>query len=266
MDAGSHQVRRYTDAAARIAGNASASDSFELAPGNPSPSDLATDGSTIWVTDDSIGGVFVYDVSGSFRGSWRLDAGNLHPSGITVSLGGGTEIWVLDRATLSVYEYDGATAWTDSNRSANRSFPLAPSDRDPEGIADPPSLFDDFNRPDGTVGNGWSTWRGSTLGSPEIQLSQGQLKTLGFPNLSGGIYRDLPVSLPMRFSFDFRTFNQVDEIDPSLPFNDGGWWISLNADPSSSPVPYNNHSQVTFYQYAGSRFLGRTYWDGHPDG
>jgi hypothetical protein len=107
---------------------------------------------------------------------------------------------------------------------------------------------DDFNRPNGPVGNGWSTW-----GNPNSSLAGGQLQTMGEPNVAGGIYRTLTVTFPLTFSFDFSTYNPPVNPNPSLPYNDGGWFISFNAD---SPT-YQGPTEVSFYQYAGSRTINR---------
>jgi hypothetical protein len=64
---------------------------------------------------------------------------------------------------------------------------------------------DDFNRPDGAAGNGWSAWRGYAYDPPDISLLNGELVTRGYPNAAGGVYRTLPVTFPVAFSFDFRT-------------------------------------------------------------
>lgn len=79
------------------------------------------------------------------------------------------------------------------------------------------SFSDNFNRPDGAVGNGWSTFGGGAA------ISGGELETFGLPNQGGGVYRSFPVVFPVAFSFDFRT---------NAP-SDGGWGITLNsAQPS----------------------------------
>jgi hypothetical protein len=123
---------------------------------------------------------------------------------------------------------------------------------------------DDFNRPDGPVGNGWSTWWAASFDHPNIHLTNGELRTAGFPNLGGGIYRTLPVSFPLRFSFDFRTLNLRDDLEPGLPYNDGGWQIFFNADPSMSftPVPNQSPAQFRLIHVAGSRNMQRGYFDG----
>jgi hypothetical protein len=86
---------------------------------------------------------------------------------------------------------------------------------------------DDFNRPNGVVGNGWTTFHGSSIGSTNIQIKNGQLQTLGSPNLAGGIFRELPIALsagPIEFEFQFRTD------DPA----NGGWWIGFNSSASGA--------------------------------
>ena len=74
-------------------------------------------------------------------------------------------------------------------------------------------VTDNFNRPDGAPGLGWSTWGNGA------QISGNQLETFGQPNVAGGIERTLDVTFPLSFSFDFST---------SAP-SDGGWLIGFNA-------------------------------------
>ena len=57
-------VVRYAGAAVRTTGVGVPASVFALDPTDASPSDLATDGSIIWVTDDARDEVFVYDASG----------------------------------------------------------------------------------------------------------------------------------------------------------------------------------------------------------
>jgi hypothetical protein len=80
-------------------------------------------------------------------------------------------------------------------------------------VANAQSFSDTFNRPDGAVANGWNTWGAGA------QISNGQLATFGSPNVAGGVKRTLAVTLPVRFSFDFRTSSPTD----------GGWLIGFNA-------------------------------------
>jgi hypothetical protein len=114
--------------------------------------------------------------------------------------------------------------------------------------ADTVAFSDDFNRPDGPVGNGWSTW-----GNPNSSLVGGQLQTFGQSGTAGGVARALTVTFPVTFSFDLSTFNTRDDFDPTLPYNDGGWYIAFNADSTAFMGP----AELFLYQYAGSRTINR---------
>jgi uncharacterized repeat protein (TIGR01451 family) len=115
------------------------------------------------------------------------------------------------------------------------------------------TFVDDFNRPDGAVGNGWSNWWCGQFNSYNVSLSGGELTTQGCPNLAGGIYRTLPISFPAAFSFDFRT----------LDSDGGGWQIAFNTAPVTSlPPPSGTNSQLMFYQYSGSGPVTRGYLSG----
>jgi RHS repeat-associated protein len=141
VDAGSKQVLRYAGAAALLAGSSVAASRFSLRPENSGPSDLVTDGRVVWVTDEGRDEVFVYDTGGTLLGRWKLDPANADASGITKDpTGASGDLWVVDRADRVVYDYAGGTAWRDGDRLASRTFALASSDKDPEGIADPPTL------------------------------------------------------------------------------------------------------------------------------
>lgn len=106
------------------------------------------------------------------------------------------------------------------------------------------SFSDNFNRPDGAVGNGWSTFGGGAV------ISGGQLETFGLSGQGGGIFRTFPVVFPVTFSFDFRT---------NAP-SDGGWDITLN---SASPSPLfpqvNADAELGIFMVTGSSSLGLDY-------
>ena len=74
-------VLHYPVAAGYIIGAAVPTGSFSLHPDNISPTGIATDGATIWVTDDGLDEVFVYQLDGVFTTRWGLDAENSDPSG-----------------------------------------------------------------------------------------------------------------------------------------------------------------------------------------
>jgi hypothetical protein len=121
----------------------------------------------------------------------------------------------------------------------------------------PITFSDDFNRSDGPVGNGWTSWWAGSFDSPNSMIVNGELRAYGYPQYGGGIFRTLPVSLPVQFSFDFRTDSNINEDCGSPSFNDGGWRITLNAAPSASPM--DSVAQVKFEQWAGSRHTVRRY-------
>jgi|ERR1700687_642308 len=95
-------------------------------------------------------------------------------------------------------------------------------------------VTDNFNRPDGVPGLGWSVW------GHGAQISGNQLETFGQASVAGGIERTLDVTFPLSFSFDFST---------SAPA-DGGWLIAFNA--AGADVNANS-SEVALYQPSGSR-------------
>ena len=74
-------------------------------------------------------------------------------------------------------------------------------------------VTDNFNRPNGDIGVGWSTWGAGA------QITKNKVATVGQIFVGGGIYRKFDVTFPLTFSFAFSTAT------PSQ----GGWEISFNA-------------------------------------
>src|SRR5262249_38232347 len=91
---------------------------------------------------------------GTFLGRWGLDGDNRAPSGITRNPAGGSDLWVADRATRSVYRYAGAAGRRDGQAAAIDTFALGTGSARPEGIADPPVplTFDPTPPPGGAPG------------------------------------------------------------------------------------------------------------------
>jgi streptogramin lyase len=141
VDSTSDKVYKYTGAASRLSGSQSAASSFSLAKGtnaNPSPQDIVTDGTSFWVVDGSKLKVVKYALSGSSLGSWAIDPANAHPKGITINPTNVSDIWIVDSATLKVYQYIGAAGRTSGSQNAGATFALAAGNTNPQGIADPP--------------------------------------------------------------------------------------------------------------------------------
>jgi Calx-beta domain len=142
VDAKQDKVFKYTGAASRLSGSQSATSSFALNGSNTSPMDLVTDGTSIWVVNDSgTDKVFKYTVAGSLLGSWAMTGGGGSPTGITLDPSGASpDLWVVDNATDKVYRYAAARGLTSGSQTAAATFALNPADANPQGIADPPPL------------------------------------------------------------------------------------------------------------------------------
>src|SRR5204863_6199606 len=105
---------------------------------NSNPKDIVTDGTSIWVVNDSTTDkVFKYSLSGTLLGSWTIDAANSSPTGITVNPASVSDIWIVDNGTDKVYQYIGAASRTSGSQNAGATFALAGGDTNPQGIADP---------------------------------------------------------------------------------------------------------------------------------
>ncbi len=139
VDARSDKVYKYTGAASRISGSQNAASSFTLNINNRSPKDIVTDGTYLYVVNDSTTDkVFKYTLSGSLVGSWTMSGGGGSPTGITLDPSNVSHLWVVDSATDRVYQYDGAASRTSGSQTPSTSFALAAGNTNPQGIADPP--------------------------------------------------------------------------------------------------------------------------------
>lgn len=141
VDAKQDKVFKYTGAASRLSGSQNAASSFSLNSGNSDPKDLVTDGTSIWVVNDSFTDkVFKYNASsGALLGSWTIStAGVSAPTGITLDPSSPSQLWIVDNSTDRVYQYDAAVGRTSGSQSASTSFALAAGNSNPQGIADPP--------------------------------------------------------------------------------------------------------------------------------
>jgi hypothetical protein len=141
VDAKSAKVYKYTGAATRLSGSQNAASSFSLNSGNTSPKDITTDGVNLWVVNDSTTDkVFKYTLSGSLVGSWTISTvGAASPTGITVDPSNVSNVWIADKGTKLVYQYNAAASRTSGSQAAAASFALAAGNTNPQGIADPPA-------------------------------------------------------------------------------------------------------------------------------
>ncbi len=149
VDAKSDKVYKYTGAATRLSGSQNAASSFSLNSGNTNPKDIVTDGTYLWVVNDSTTDkVFLYSNAGTWYGSWTITTpGVTSPTGITVdpAVTGWmyANIWIVDAGTDRVYQYNAAGSIMSfvngSSHAADLSFALAAGNTNPQGIADPPA-------------------------------------------------------------------------------------------------------------------------------
>lgn len=135
------KVYRYTGAATRTSGSQNAAGSFNLNSNNRDATDLVTDGTSIWVLNNSSADkVFKYTVGGSLLGSWTISGGGGSPTGITIDPSGASaSIWIVDSASDRVSEFSSAKSRTSGSQSPSASFALAAGNTNPQGLADPPT-------------------------------------------------------------------------------------------------------------------------------
>ena len=156
VDNNTDKVYRYTNAAGLINGTQNASSSFSLNSSNKDAKDIVTDGTYLWVVNDSKSSdkVFKYMIGGTYVGSWTIStSGASSPTGITLDPSNPSAIWIVDSGTDKVYQYDNAAGLTSGSKSANSSWALAAGNTNPQGIADPPPPSAIRNNPNAIVVN-----------------------------------------------------------------------------------------------------------------
>jgi uncharacterized delta-60 repeat protein len=147
VDARKDLVYRYTGAASRLSGSQNAASSFALNNNNRDPKDIVTDGTYLWVVNDSqfTDAIFKYTLSGSLVGSWTTSVRG-SPTGITIDPTNVSDIWIVDNNDDRVYQYTAAASRTSGSQSPAVSFALAAGNTNPQGIADPPTQIGDTRR------------------------------------------------------------------------------------------------------------------------
>jgi sugar lactone lactonase YvrE len=133
------KVFKYAGAASRLSGSQNAASSFNLNSDNTNSKDIVTDGTSLWVVNDSTTDkVFKYTVAGALLGSWTIAAANSSPTGITLDPSNVAHLWIVDSGTDKIYQYDNAATRTSGSQVASATFVLAAGNTNPQGIADPP--------------------------------------------------------------------------------------------------------------------------------
>ncbi len=133
---------------------------------NSSPTGLAANASTIWVTDDASDDVYVYSFAGTLTAKWKLAATNLDVTDITNDpSGSSSDLWSVDRVTKKIYRYaNGATAPDSATAAIATTTDLAYASIDPQGIADPPPGWTATIQWTGNVSNDWNNISNWNLG------------------------------------------------------------------------------------------------------
>ncbi len=111
VDPAQDRVFYFAGGALLRSGRVAATSSFALNSANLSATDLVSDGSHLWVVNDTTGldQVFRYTNGGLLEGSWTLSASNPSPTGITLDPNNVSHLWVVDASTDRVYQYNAAT-------------------------------------------------------------------------------------------------------------------------------------------------------------
>ncbi len=147
VDAKQDKVFKYTGAAGRTEYSQNAASSFNLNSGNSNPKDIVTDGTHLYVVNDSTTDkVFKYTLTGTLVSSWTVStSGATSPTGITLDPSNDPlnphHLWIVDNGTDRVYQYSNSVNQANgSSKVADASFSLATAagNTNPQGIADPP--------------------------------------------------------------------------------------------------------------------------------
>jgi hypothetical protein len=139
VDRGSDKVFRFAGAASRTSGSANPTSSFALNNGNKEAKGIETDGTYLWVVNDSsTNKVFKYTLAGALVGSWTISGNNKTPTGITLDPSNPSDIWIVDSGRDQVFQYTAAAGRTSGSQSPSAVFNLASGNSNPQGIADPP--------------------------------------------------------------------------------------------------------------------------------
>jgi VCBS repeat-containing protein len=139
VDPSGDRVYKFTGGALLRTGRVAPTSSFVLNAANRDPKDLVTDGTSVWVVNDTIATdrVFKYSVAGVLQGSWTLSTTNPSPTGITIDPTNVSHIWTVDASTDRVYQYDTATTRLTGAQEPSTFFQLVTGNGNPQGIADP---------------------------------------------------------------------------------------------------------------------------------
>ena len=139
VDPSGDRVYKFTGGALLRTGRVAPTSSFALNAANLDAKDLVTDGTSVWVVNDTIATdrVFKYSVTGVLQGSWTLSTSNPSPTGITIDPTNVSHIWTVDASTDRVYQYDTATTRLTGLQEPSTFFPLVTGNGNPQGIADP---------------------------------------------------------------------------------------------------------------------------------
>ncbi|MGV2340833.1 MAG UNVERIFIED_CONTAM: hypothetical protein LVR18_44910 [Planctomycetaceae bacterium] len=139
VDPTGDRLYRFTGGAALRSGRVDATSNFRLSAQNLNSTDVVTDGTRFWVTDDTLATdrVFRYSLTGVLEGTWTLSPAGPTPTGITLDPNNVNHLWVVDSTTDRVYQYDAGTTLTTGSPTPSLSFPLATGNGNATGIADP---------------------------------------------------------------------------------------------------------------------------------
>ncbi len=139
VDPTSDRVYFFRGGATLRTGRVNPTSNFALNSGNLNATDLVSDGSHLWVINDTTTAdrVFRYTTAGVLEGNWQTSATSPSPTGITLDPTNVNHLWIVDASTDRVYQYDGATSRLTGTQEPSVVFALAATNTNPQGIADP---------------------------------------------------------------------------------------------------------------------------------
>ena len=117
------QGLQYTDAARRLSGSQNAASSFSLNSGNTGPKDIVTDGTSLWVVNDSPPTRFQVHALGLAPRELDDRRGRHQPDGHHARPVRRRQLWIVDSGTERVYQFDNGKGPTAGSHRRRRALP-----------------------------------------------------------------------------------------------------------------------------------------------
>ncbi len=248
------KIAYFAGGASRRNGSVSPTSTFKLASANRNPTDLVTNGSTIWVVNDgtTTDTVFVYSKDGASLGRWSMDTRNSSPSGITLDSSISNSILVVDSKTDAIFQYDSADSRRSGSQAASMLVALHSTNGNPQGIAVVPAVLGipplpslavpatPQDKPQVHNGGTWQDEIVNSLWSPFVAWDRDRKSERPALSIDTSLANDLRRSASGEDSYPKATSNHPNTFEEQVAATDiaftewlsdvstpEGWWIKL---------------------------------------